>query len=115
MQLHIYKTVDELLENIAGYFIDVANDAASKKKRFSVALSGGNSPKKLYALLASDAYINKIDWNNIDFFFGDERYVPHTDDASNYKMANEVLLNDGTKEDLLKKVDDLLAKYSNSA
>ena len=91
MQLNVYEMVDEVLKNTADYFVTLANETTSKKQRFSVALSGGNSPKKLYALLASDAYKNKIDWNNIDFFFGDERYVPHTDAASNFKMVNEVL------------------------
>ncbi|MES2646266.1 MAG: 6-phosphogluconolactonase [Bacteroidota bacterium] len=92
MQLHIYKTVDELLENIAAYFLHLANESFAANKRFSVALPGGNSPKKLFALLASDAYKDKLAWSNIDFFFGDERYVPQTSADSNFKMANDVLL-----------------------
>jgi len=90
MQLNIYETVDELLKNIAEHFVALARETVAENRRFSVALSGGNSPKKLYALLASDAFKNKVEWDRIDFFFGDERYVPHTDEASNFKMVNEV-------------------------
>ena len=91
MQLNIFDTVDEVLKSIAEYFIALANETLAAEKRFSVVLSGGNSPKKLYALLASDAFKNQVDWDSIDFFFGDERYVPQTDAASNFRMVNEVL------------------------
>ena len=91
MQLNIYETVDEVLKNIAEYFVALTRESVSENRRFSVALSGGNSPKKLYALLASDAFKNKVEWNRIDFFFGDERYVPQIDEASNFKMVNDVL------------------------
>jgi 6-phosphogluconolactonase len=91
MQLNVYETDDKVLIHITQYFIALANKTIASGKRFSVALSGGNSPKKLYALLASDEYLNQVDWSKIDFFFGDERYVPHTDEASNFKMAKEVL------------------------
>ncbi len=92
MQLHIYKTVDEVLANVALYFVRLANEAFAGNKRFSIALPGGNSPKKLFALLASDACKSQVKWSDIDFFFGDERYVPQTSADSNFKMANEVLL-----------------------
>jgi 6-phosphogluconolactonase len=92
MQLHIYETVDEVLAGVADYFVRLANEASVANKRFSVALAGGNSPKKLFALLSSEVYKTQLDWRNIDFFFGDERYVPHTDADSNFKMANQVLL-----------------------
>jgi 6-phosphogluconolactonase len=56
-----------------------------------VALSGGSTPKLLYELLASDAFRYQIPWHLIHFFFGDERWVPHTDPASNFKLANDYL------------------------
>lgn len=92
MQLKIYSTVDELIRQMADYFIATADSCIADHGQFSVALSGGSSPGKLFALLAGDAYRNRINWTKVVCFFGDERYVPHTDDASNYKMANEVLL-----------------------
>lgn len=91
MKLHIFPTADVLLQNIAGYFIRLANESIAATNRFNVALSGGSSPEKLYALLASPAFKNLTDWTKIYFFLGDERYVPVTDDASNYRMANRVL------------------------
>ena len=91
MTLHISDTVEELLVKLAEYFIDSANESIEKKGRFSVALSGGSSPEKLYGLLASPAFCKRVDWNKVYFFFGDERYVPLTDPGSNFKMVNIVL------------------------
>jgi 6-phosphogluconolactonase len=55
-------------------------------------LSGGNTPKKLYQLLASPAYLKKIDWEKIHLFWGDERYVPFADERNNARMAFDTLL-----------------------
>jgi 6-phosphogluconolactonase len=59
--------------------------------RFTVALSGGNTPRALHALLAAD-YKDKIPWNKTHIFFGDERSVPPDHRESNFRMANEALL-----------------------
>ena len=56
--------------------------------KFSVALSGGSTPKSLYALLASGSVPN-IPWDKIFFFFGDERFVPPDHPDSNYRMVHE--------------------------
>ena len=61
-----------------------------KKKRFSFVLTGGNSPIKLYKHLAKNKNIN---WNKIDFFIGDERYVKESSRNSNIKMCRNYLLN----------------------
>lgn len=90
MKLNIFETEAEVLDKSAAYFITAAQQSITESGRFSVALSGGSSPKKLYELLAS-AYADKIDWKKVYFFFGDERYVPHTDPSSNYLMAKEAL------------------------
>lgn len=89
--LHIYDDEEKLLAGIADFFIQQALEAIGRSGRFSVALSGGNSPKKLYTLLASEKYRNLISWENVFFFFGDERFVPHDDVQSNYRMAKETL------------------------
>lgn len=91
MKINIFKTEDEVLANLAAYFVAIANNAIAKKGKFSVALSGGTSPKKLYELLSSPAFQEKVDWQKVDFFFGDERYVPQTDSNSNYLMAKGAL------------------------
>ncbi len=91
MNLNISKTTDEVILKLADYFVHVAGNYISINGRFTLALSGGSSPERLYKLLASADYNTKIDWKKIFFFFGDERYVHHTDKESNYRMAKEVL------------------------
>jgi 6-phosphogluconolactonase len=90
-KLNVLKSPDDVLLNLASLFVTLAGQAIAGTGRFSIALSGGGSPKKLYELLASDAFKNKVDWENVHFFFGDERYVPHTDKDSNYLMVKTAL------------------------
>jgi len=91
MKLNIFNSPENVLVNLATYFVTLAEKAIADNGKFSVALSGGSSPKKLYELLASDDFKNKVDWENVYFFFGDERYVPQDDKDSNYLMAKTAL------------------------
>ena len=91
MELHIYKTADDVITGIADFFVAAVNAAIKKNGGCTVVLSGGNSPKKLHELLASPAYNKKIDWDKIYFFFGDERNVPFTDKDNNGLMAKQTL------------------------
>jgi 6-phosphogluconolactonase len=91
VKINIFKTEAEVLDGLTKYFVAIANEAIEKHGQFSVALSGGNSPKKLYELLSSTMYKNQIQWSKVYFFFGDERYVPLTDPESNYRMAKKAL------------------------
>ncbi|MBV8388728.1 MAG: 6-phosphogluconolactonase, partial [Mucilaginibacter sp.] len=75
MKINVFKKEDEVLQGLANYIVKIASESISTNGQFSIALSGGNSPKKLYELLASPSYRNKIDWSKVHFFFGDERYV----------------------------------------
>ena len=60
---------------------------------FSVALSGGSTPKTLYTLLVNDTGLRaQVPWDKIQFFFGDERHVPPDHADSNFRMANESML-----------------------
>jgi len=90
MELNIFNTENEVLAGLAEHFIKIANEAISARGKFSVALSGGNSPKKLYELLSSSHH-DKVNWENVYFFFGDERNVPQTHPDSNYLMAKKAL------------------------
>lgn len=92
MSLHIFPTITATTLALAEQLITLAEEAIKTTNRFSLVLSGGNTPKKLYELLASPAFRNKIDWSKVQFYFGDERYVPANDKDSNYKMAMESLL-----------------------
>lgn len=89
--LNVAPTEPEVLTNLANFFMQVGTEAITNKGRFSVSLSGGSSPKKLYELFASAEYKDMIDWTKVDFFFGDERNVPQTDQDSNYLMVKTAL------------------------
>jgi len=89
---HIYPSVTTVLHGLADFFVAQAAAAIAARGRFSVALSGGSSPKKLYELLASEAYRNQVPWAEVYFFFGDERDVSATDPQSNFLMAKIALL-----------------------
>jgi len=90
MELNIFNNENEVLAALAEHFVKIANESIAARGKFSVALSGGNSPKKLYELLAS-SYHDKVNWEKVYFFFGDERYVPQTNKDSNYLMVKRAL------------------------
>jgi 6-phosphogluconolactonase len=88
--IRIFATHEELFAAAAAEFQAAANVAIQQNGRFTVALAGGSTPKGLYSLLASQQ--SSIAWQNIYFFFGDERHVPPDHPDSNYKMAYDSLL-----------------------
>jgi 6-phosphogluconolactonase len=59
---------------------------------FRVSLSGGSTPKALYGLLASDEFRGRFPWQRVSWYWGDERFVPHDDPESNYRMTREAML-----------------------
>jgi 6-phosphogluconolactonase len=77
----------------ADLWIAAAKTAVQQDATFSVALSGGSTPKTLYHLLAADPILSaQVPWDKTQFFFGDERHVPAHDPDSNFRMANEAML-----------------------
>jgi 6-phosphogluconolactonase len=60
--------------------------------RIAICLTGGSSPKQLYALLATDRYRTRIPWDRVHWFIGDERFVPPTDPRNNMAMARGLFL-----------------------
>jgi 6-phosphogluconolactonase len=74
----------------ADEFHRAAEAAVQERGRFSVALSGGNTPRAVYFLLASEH--KNLPWDRIHIFFGDERHVPPDHPDSNFRMASESLL-----------------------
>jgi len=91
MELHVYKSADEVITGLADFCVRTINEVIAAKGECNLVLSGGNSPKKLYELLVSASYKNKVDWSRTWFFFGDERYVPFTDKDNNGLMAKQSL------------------------
>lgn len=91
--LKICKDVEELINALAEIIDEASQKAIKEKGRFNFVLSGGSSPKKLYELLASETFKYKMDWKNIYFFFGDERFLPENDPNRNSVMVREALFN----------------------
>jgi 6-phosphogluconolactonase len=89
--LRIYANLDALSQAAAEGVVALAERAIEESGRFTIALSGGNTPRGLYQLLAGK-YRALIPWRQVEVFWGDERYVPPEDPRSNYRMAREALL-----------------------
>ena len=90
-EIRILNDSAELFKVAASEFALLARDAVHRKGSFSVALSGGSTPKSLYSLLASQAAPD-IPWSDTHIFFSDERFVPPDHPESNFRMANEAML-----------------------
>lgn len=90
-QIRVLSTPQELFSAAAEEVVRSANEAINQRGRFSIALSGGSTPRSLFNLLAINAR-NTLQWDKMFFFWGDERHVPPTDLDSNYRMANEAML-----------------------
>ena len=89
--LHVCKDPDSLLVALADFIVERAKISIERSGGFTIALSGGSSPKRLYELLASGAYRDRIEWKKIYFFFGDERYVAADHSNSNFLMVKNSL------------------------
>lgn len=89
----VVADTNQMSRQAAELFVKFAKQAIAERGVFSVALSGGSTPKKLYELLAneSELYRSQIEWQKVHFFFGDERHVPPDHADSNYKMANQAM------------------------
>jgi len=91
VEIRTLTTPQELFEAAAEEIVHAANEAVKQRGRFTLALSGGSTPKSLYNLLATNAR-SALPWDRMFFFWGDERHVPPTDPESNYRMATEAML-----------------------
>jgi 6-phosphogluconolactonase len=92
-EIYILKDNPAIARRAAEEFVKVAQSAVQQHGSFSVALSGGSTPKLLYSLLATDAALRaKVPWDKIQLFFGDERQVGPDDAQSNFKMASETMI-----------------------
>jgi 6-phosphogluconolactonase len=92
----VFPDAASLTRRAADEFLKSVNEAVAEKGSFTIALAGGSTPKALYSLLTEDpAYSSKIPWNQIRFFFGDERHAPPDSPESNFHMANQTLFSKG--------------------
>jgi 6-phosphogluconolactonase len=90
--LNIFPDAKSLVSGAAEFIATAAAVAIKQYGRFTMALSGGSTPKPVYELLATPAYRDRLDWSRVQIFFGDERCVPPDDPKSNFLMAKTALL-----------------------
>lgn len=90
--IEVFEDIDQLSKAAAKLFVQTAQKAVQQRGRFSVVLTGGSSPVRLYTLLSQPPYREQVPWSQTFVFWGDERWVPLTDERSNARMAYENLL-----------------------
>lgn len=81
-----------LARKAAERFAALARESVEARGQFTVALSGGNTPKAMYAALAGPDFRESVPWDSVQVFFSDERFVPPDSDQSNYHTAEIGLL-----------------------
>lgn len=91
MDLRVCTDLADMSRRAAKAAVGTINDAVRTRGTCSIVLAGGNTPRTLYRLLASE-FRPRIPWVHVQAFWGDERYVPPEDSRSNYRMAKEALL-----------------------
>lgn len=92
MQLHIQKDSTAVSNELAEWITSNIETTLQSKDRFTWVVTGGNSPKLLYELLAAAPYRDRIDWSKLHIFWGDERAVPFDDSRNNARMTYQQLL-----------------------
>ena len=95
-QFHVFADNASFVQGAADFIADIAAQAIAARGRFTIALSGGSTPKAIYTRLATDEYQTRLDWSNAHIFFGDERCVPPDDAKSNYRMTREAWFDHAT-------------------
>lgn len=93
-EIRIADDLSALARAAAAEFVELAREAVGRNGVFTVALSGGSTPRELYATLADPKrpYREQTDWGRIQFYWGDERHVPPGHADSNFRMAYEAML-----------------------
>ena len=91
MNVETHATSEQLTRAAAERFVLSAAAAITSWGGFTVALSGGSTPRVLYDLLATE-YAHRVKWSSVQLYWGDERCVPPDDASSNYRMAREAML-----------------------
>ena len=90
--VHIFSDKVALDHAAVDYWLRQAQLAIEERGSFHVALTGGSSPQAMYRLLADGEYKDRVDWQRVHIYIGDERFVPHDHPDSNYGMARNCFL-----------------------
>jgi 6-phosphogluconolactonase len=89
--IHRFPDLKTLSRAAARALVDDVQDVLATQDRYTLALAGGSTPKRLYELLASGAE-GTLPWGRIHLFWGDERFVPPDDERSNHHLVRRSLL-----------------------
>ena len=87
-----WPDASSLARAAAKHFTLLVEEILVTRSQFVVALSGGSTPRATYALLASEEFATRVDWQRVHVFWSDERCVPPDHPDSNYRMTREALL-----------------------
>ena len=91
--IKVFANATEIACHAAADVVRIANEAAAARGVFTIALSGGSTPKTLYTLLAEHPSLrNSLPWDKMKVFFGDERHVGPGHADSNFQMASDAML-----------------------
>lgn len=92
IQHHSYIDPEALALGVAKFVCETAEMSIHEKGVFSLVLSGGSTPRSAYLALVEMSLEEGLDWSKVQIFWGDERCVPSNHQESNYRMAQEALL-----------------------
>jgi 6-phosphogluconolactonase len=92
VEYRVYDGPDALAHAAAEHFLELIQQAVTARGKARIAVSGGSTPKRTFALLASAQFSKTVPWDKLELFFVDERTVPPDDVDSNYRMTREALL-----------------------
>jgi 6-phosphogluconolactonase len=92
LQTRVFPDIDALSHGALEEALRIVEEAVQRTGRCSISLSGGHTPQKMFALWTQDRYRKATPWESVHLFWGDDRYVPHTDPLSNYGVVKRLLL-----------------------
>jgi len=88
----VYDTPERVAQAAAEVFAKYAVDAVNERGVARIAISGGSTPKRMFALLAAEPFLSQVPWSKLFLYWVDERCVGPDDAESNYRMTRESLL-----------------------
>ncbi|AFL87320.1 6-phosphogluconolactonase [Terriglobus roseus DSM 18391] len=88
----VYDTPERLAQAAAEVFAKYAVDAVAARGVARIAISGGTTPKSMFALLATEPFLGQVPWDKLHLYWVDERCVSPEDADSNFRMTFEQLL-----------------------
>jgi len=89
--IRIFRSLKDLSRSAAILFVEQSEKSIQEQGHFLVTLNGGSTPAETFQLLATE-YSEKVDWNHVHIFWGDERCVPADDPESSFGQARDLLL-----------------------